>query len=131
MLKSTTRAKRVADLIHDQLAHILLKKISDPRLNDFSLTAVDISPDLRQAKIFYIVLNKDNLKDVRKALAKATGYLRYMLANATQLRYVPQLHFFYDESIERGSRMSEIIDKVIDEDSKFHRDDKKNEPNEK
>lgn len=124
MPKSTTRARRVADLIHQQLARIILKEINDPRLADFSLTAVDVSPDLHQATVFYTVLNKNNLKDVKKALAKATGYLRHLLAGATELRYVPVLHFVYDESIERGSRMSQLINEAVDEDGKLHRDDK-------
>lgn len=131
MPKSTTRARRVADLIQHQLARILLKEINDPRLKDFSLTAVDVSPDLRQATVFYTVLNTDNLKGVEKALSKVSGYLRHLLADATELRYVPQLRFIYDESIERGSRMSALIDKAIDEDTKLHQDGEEDESDRK
>jgi len=131
MPKSTTRAKRVADLIHHQLARILLKEINDPRLKDFSLTAVEVSPDLRQATVFYTVLNSDNLSDIKKALSKASGFLRRHLAETAQLRYVPVLRFVYDESIEKGSRMSVLIDQAIDEDTKLHRDDQEDEPEHK
>src|SRR3990167_6936150 len=115
MPKSTPRAKRVADLIHHELANILIKEINDPRLKDFSLTTVQVSPDLKQAKVFYTTLNEKNLADIKKALLKAAGYLRRLLAGSTELRYIPELRFIHDQSIERGARISSLIDKAIEE----------------
>ena len=127
MSKSPKRARRVADLIHHQLARLLQREINDPRLGKVSLTGVVVSVDLSQAKVFYTLLDKKDLQETQIALNKASGYCRHLLAKVTALRYVPQLHFIYDESIDRGSRMSEIINKAIDADEKQKPAEKKNE----
>ncbi|MFW0093510.1 MAG: 30S ribosome-binding factor RbfA [Coxiella-like endosymbiont] len=108
-MTTTQRQQRVADLIHHQLAVLLKKEVHDPRLVRISITAVSISPDLKQAKIFYTFLENKNRKATQKALDKAIGYLRCLLAEATKLRYVPQLQFAYDESLERAERISSLI----------------------
>ncbi|AAO90928.1 ribosome-binding factor A [Coxiella burnetii] len=110
------RQQRVADLIHQQLAELLKKEVRDSRLSKISLTAVSISPDLKQAKVFYSLLENQNEKEVQKALNKATGYLRHLLAQATVLRYVPKLEFVYDESIERAHRISLLIERALKKD---------------
>ena len=116
MSKSPKRARRIGDLIHHRLAELLQRGISDPRLEKISLTGVEVSVDLGQAKIFYTVLDEADLPDVQMALNKASGYCRHLLAQTTALRFIPQLHFVYDESIERASRISALIDKAVDAD---------------
>lgn len=110
------RAHRVADLIHHQLAQLLKKEINDPRLEKITLTAVDVSPDLKQAKVFFSLLNVDDVKETTAVLDKASGYLRCLLAKSTALRHVPHLHFVYDESIEYGAKLSQLIDDAIHRD---------------
>ena len=105
----TQRQQRIADLIHQQLAKLLKKEVCDPRLSKISLTAAYLSLDLKQAKIFYSLLDKKNEKEVQKALSKAIGYLRCLLAKTITLRYVPKLEFIYDRSIERADRISLLI----------------------
>ena len=118
---TTQRQQRVADLIHHQLAVLLKKEVHDPRLAKISLTAVSVSPDLKQARIFYtlllLLLESEDRKAIQQALNKATGYLRCLLAKATALRYVPQLQFAYDESLERAERISSLINRSIKNDN--------------
>ena len=116
-MTTTQRRQRVADFIHRQLATLLKKEVHDPRLVRISLTAVSISPDLKQAKIFYTFLENEDRKATQKALDKATGYLRCLLAEATKLRYIPQLQFSYDESLERAERIVSLISCTLKNDS--------------
>ena len=113
---TTQRQQRVADLIHHQLAVLLKKEVHDPRLARISLTAVSVSPDLKQAKIFYTLLESEDRKAIQKALDKAIGYFRRLLAEATALRYVPQLQFAYDESLERTEKISSLINRALKND---------------
>ncbi|MBW5802671.1 30S ribosome-binding factor RbfA [Coxiella endosymbiont of Ornithodoros amblus] len=110
------RQQRVAHLIHQQLAELFKKEVRDSRLSKISLTAVSISPDLKQAKVFYSLLENQSGKEVQKALSKATGYLRYLLAQATVFRYVPKLEFVYDGSIERADRILLLIERALKKD---------------
>lgn len=107
------RQQRVADLIHHQLAILLKKEVHDPRLAIISLTAVSVSPDLKQAKVFYTLLESEERKSIQKALDKAIGYLRRLLAEVTALRHVPQLQFAYDESLERAEKISSLINRAL------------------
>ena len=105
--------QRAADLIHQQLATLIKKEVHDPRLTTISLTAVSISSDLKQAKVFYTLLEDQNPQKVQKVLDKAIGYLQCLLAKATVLRYVPKLQFAYDESIARADEISLLIKRAI------------------
>ncbi len=129
-MTESPRKKRVSDLILHQLAELLKREIYDPRLTDISLTAVRLSSDFKQARVFYTVLEQKDRGGVQAALKKAGGYLRHLLADATDLRYVPQLQFVYDESVERGAKISSLIDKALDEDRKLHKNDDGNDENE-
>ncbi|MFW0079132.1 MAG: 30S ribosome-binding factor RbfA [Coxiella endosymbiont of Haemaphysalis qinghaiensis] len=112
------RQQRVADLIHQQLAQLFKKEVHDPRLTLISLTAVSVSRDLKQAKVFYTLLEDQNPQMVQKALEKATSYLRYLLAEVTALRYVPKLQFTYDELIERADKISLLLKRVMQDTDK-------------
>ncbi len=112
---SSKRPRRIADLIHQQLATLLKKEVSDPRLEKVSITAVEMTPDLGTARIFFTAHGETDpkvLKEIDKAFVKSTGYLRRLLAGATALRYVPKLVFIFDKSIEYGAELSSLINKV-------------------
>lgn len=111
--KYKRQQQRVADLIHQQLAKLLKQKVYDPRLTKISVTAVSVSIDLKQAKVFYTLLEDQNSQKVQKVLDKAMGYLQHLLAEATILRYVPKLQFAYDESVERANKISLLIKQAM------------------
>jgi ribosome-binding factor A len=97
-----------------------MHEIRDPRLGGLlSVTAVDTSPDLKYAKVFISVMgSEEEKKQVEKGLAAASGYLRRGLGERLTLRYVPQLSFYRDDSIERGSLLLEMIDDVVTDDDR-------------
>jgi len=100
----------------------LLRNIKDPRINQgmISITAVDTTGDLSQAKVYLSVYDLKSKKDFQKGLKSASGHLRYELGRALKLRHTPQLQFELDESIERGANIASILnelDIIPDEDA--------------
>jgi len=116
---STRRIARVNDLIRKEISELLMREIRDPRLGGLlSVTEVDTSPDLRHAKVFVSVMGSEEEKrGVEEGLAAASGFLRRSLGERLSLRHIPQLDFQRDESIERGSRLLELIKEVAPGDS--------------
>ncbi len=110
MAKSSKRILQTADLIQRELAQIIRREISDPRLTQLTITGVDVAPDLGSARVYYTVYDKEQLPEVKKALTKALGYMRHQLSVVTALRHTPQLHFVYDESILYGEHLGKLIE---------------------
>lgn len=114
MPKDYSRTLRVADQIQRELADLFDHEIKDPRVGMITLTGVEVDRDYAHAKVFYTTLgNKEDNLLVKKALEHAKGFLRSSLSHRMRLRTVPQLQFIYDESVERGVRLSNLIDKAI------------------
>jgi len=92
----------------------LLRDIKDPRINQgmISITAVDTTGDLGQAKVYLSVYDLKSKKDFLKGLKSASGHLRYELGRALSLRHTPQLQFELDESIERGANIASILNEL-------------------
>ena len=117
MPKDYSRSLRIADQIQREIADLIRNELKDRRVGMITLTGVEVSQDYAHAKIFYTTLGsiEDNfLTD--KGLEHATGFLRSQLSHRLRLRVVPQLHFIYDESVERGIRLSQLIDKAVEQD---------------
>lgn len=117
MARSVKRSRQVADIIRHELAYGLKKEVQDPRLRDLSITLVEVSTDLRHANIYFVLPAQTDHVAVEQALLKAKGFLRSMLADKLAMRYVPNIAFVYDKALERGSRISELIDQVLPRDS--------------
>jgi len=109
---SKGRPRKVAELIQRELSDLLLREVRDPRIGMVTLTAVDVSPDLSHAKVFFTVLGEDRKEAAWRALNRAAGFLRSQLAHRIKLYAMPELRFVYDESVERGDRLSRLIDSV-------------------
>ena len=114
MPKDYSRTLRVADQIQRELADLFDHEIKDPRVGMITITGVEVDRDYAYAKVFYTTLGskEDNLL-VKKGLERAKGFLRSSLSHRMMLRTVPQLQFVYDESVERGVRLSNLIDEAI------------------
>ena len=107
------RADRVADLIKQEISDILRREVHDPRIANITLTDVKLTDDLRSARIYFVELGKDRVSEgVEKGLAKAKGFLKRELGKRMQLRYIPELNFFYDPSFEYGSRIEKLLKEV-------------------
>lgn len=118
MPKEFNRSERVAQTITRQLAMILRNEVNDPRVSSLTITEVEVTKDLRQAKIFVTSLNEDQaqIEDTMGALDKANGFLRRALAKVIDMRHCPNLIFVYDNSISEGARISALIDKALNKD---------------
>ena len=111
----THRIERVNNLIRQEISELLQRQVKDPRLGDFvTVTEVSTSSDLRFAKVFVSgISDKLEKEEIITILAGASGFLRKELAKRLRLRYIPELSFRWDDSIEHGSHLQELIDKVV------------------
>lgn len=113
MPKDYSRSERVADQIQRELAQLIQQEIQDPRVHLVTVSAVRVSKDLSQATVFVSSLDKGHeIKEQIEALNHAAGFLRHGLAQRMRLRVVPNIRFRYDESIERGVRLTHLIDEL-------------------
>jgi ribosome-binding factor A len=106
------RSDRIADLLQREIADLLFRRVRDPRLAGLTITGVDVSPDLQNAKIFYCIFGEAGEEEKAGAasgLAKARSFIRQELGKRVQLRYMPQLDFRYDGSFEYGDRIERIL----------------------
>ncbi|QDY40791.1 30S ribosome-binding factor RbfA [Candidatus Pantoea soli] len=121
MAKEFGRPQRVAQELQKEIAIILQREIKDPRLGMMvTVSGVEVSRDLAYAKVFVTFLNdkdEEAVKNGLKALKEASGYIRILLGKAMRLRIVPELTFFYDNSLIEGMRMSNLVSNVIRNDA--------------
>ncbi len=110
----TRRTERINDLIREELSELLRRSVKDPRLHNFvTVTEVEVSPDLRYAKVFISVLGTEAEKnDVFKALESAGGFLRHELGERLGLRRIPELSFRHDDTMERADRIMRLLKEV-------------------
>ena len=108
------RLRRVADQIHRELSMLLATQIKDPRVGMVTLTGVEVSPDLAHARVHFTTLgDADALALTEAGLKRAAGFLRSELGHRLKLRVTPELRFVYDASVERGVRLSRLIDDAV------------------
>jgi ribosome-binding factor A len=114
-MADSSRRQRVADQIQKELAGLIQREMKDPRLGMVTVSAVDVSRDLAYADVYITILGKnddDERKQTLSILTRGGGFLRSKLARAMKLRIVPALRFRYDESIERGVYLSNLIEEA-------------------
>jgi len=104
------RADRIADLVLKELAEVLLRRVKDPRLADITLTKVEVSPDLRHAKVYYSLLGDDERRNkAAVGLESAKGFVKRELGKRLQLRRMPDISFYFDASLEHGSHIDRLL----------------------
>jgi ribosome-binding factor A len=109
-----SRRARIADQIQRELAETIRVELRDPRVGLITLTGVELSRDQSHAKVFFTVLGAESAaEDAAEGLQRAAGFLRTQLAHRLTTRKVPELHFEFDESVERGVRLSRLIDEAV------------------
>lgn len=111
------RADRIADLILKELAEVLFRRVKDPRLAGITLTNVEVSPDLRHAKVYYSLLG-DNEKrnETAVGLESAKGFVKRELGKRLQLRRIPDISFYFDASLEQGSNIDRLLAELKESD---------------
>jgi ribosome-binding factor A len=107
------RVERVNSLIRQEISELLQREVKDPRLGNFiTVTEVSTSSDLKYAKVFVSSIGGGSRQETLTVLAAASGFFRREMARHLKLRYIPELSFQWDDSIERGAHLLELIDDV-------------------
>jgi ribosome-binding factor A len=115
-MSTHNRPERVAQMVQQLLGEIFARGMRDPRIGFVTITGVKMSPDLREARVYWTVHgDTEQRKHTAKGLENARGFLRRAMGGELTLRVVPELHFTYDEAIDRGERIEQLIRQVHDE----------------
>jgi len=114
------RSNRVADQIHKEVSALLIKGLKDPRVGFVTITAVEVTPDMHLARIYFSVMGSESdRKNTEKGLKSSAPYLRRELGKRLRMRYVPDLLFQFDHSLAYGNRIDSLLRQITTE----HTDD--------
>lgn len=110
------RAARVAEVIRNELSILLVQRVRDPKLQEVSISRVELTDDLRHAKVFFTLLSgPQRASQARRSLEKATGFMRSHLAKTLNLRFTPELRFWYDEEFEEVVKIERLLNDIARE----------------
>ena len=113
---SSRRAKRVGELMKHEISDLIQKSIKAPHLGFVTVTEVDLTNDLRYARVFVSVYGEDKENSpTLKSLKKANGFIRSQLARRIRLRHCPEIEFLWDSSIEQGAKIFKLLEEITDE----------------
>jgi ribosome-binding factor A len=104
------RSEKLGDLIREEVSRILIKGLKDPRIGFATITKVDVSDDLREAKIYYSIFGDEREKaESYEGLQSAKGFIKRELGRRVRMKYMPEINFIFDDSLEYGSRIEELL----------------------
>lgn len=110
---ASRRVERVSDLIKQQVSNIISNDLKDPRVGFVTVTSVDLSRDLRHAKVYISVMGSDEDRErTMEALNRASGFMRTSLGNKIRIRHIPELLFRYDDSYEYAARIAVVMKQI-------------------
>src|SRR5437762_448174 len=110
------RSDRLAHELRNEISYIIARELKDPRVGFATITNARVSPDLRHARIFVSVFGSpEQQKETLAALNRAVGFIRRQISGRLKLRHSPELQFSFDDSIEHGARMDELLAQVNQE----------------
>jgi ribosome-binding factor A len=112
------RIDKVENLIKEEISLIFLYKMQDPSIGFVTITAVKVSPDLKIAKIYISVLEKEKRESVMKKVKASTGFIRSELASRIRIKFVPELKFFLDDTLDYVEKIEGLIKKIHENDNK-------------
>lgn len=121
-MSSFARTDRVGQQMQREIAELVRLEINDPRVKLVTITGVEVARDYSHAKIFFTRLDGKHA-EAQQGLERAAGFIRSQLARSLKLRIMPQLHFVYDASVERGTQLSKLIDDAVASDQRNHQED--------
>jgi ribosome-binding factor A len=126
------RADRVGEEIRKTIAHMLIEgDLRDARLQACTITAVEMADDLREGKVFFSLLGNPGVREeALHAFNRAAGFVRTEVARRLELRYAPALRFYFDPSMERAARLSELIKEARERDEAARREKEKEDADE-
>jgi ribosome-binding factor A len=112
------RSRRLADQIYRRISEVCYTELSDPRLEGVQLTGVRLTKDLRIARIYFHVMDADDgkIKAVKSALQSASGFFKRAIGEEVQLKFMPELEYFYDETEDVRERIDKIFEDLANKD---------------
>jgi len=123
-MPSEERARRIANRILEEIADLLIKEVSDPRLQMVTITDVKVDRELAYATIYFSILDDPSrVEEVKAGLERARGFLRSQLASRIRLRSFPQLRFRYDPTSVQVARIEELLAEIKKEQDAIEEDD--------
>jgi ribosome-binding factor A len=104
-----------------------MRKVKDPRVRSVTLTGIDLSSDLKIAKLYYSLIGgREEIQEAQNGLTSAKGFIKHEVGSRLDLKYLPEIVFKYDPSLEQGDHMEKIFEKIRKEESLAHPQEKKN-----
>jgi ribosome-binding factor A len=108
-----SRPRRVADQLRAEISDLLAREVQDPGVGFVTITHVNVSPDLQVSRVYYTTLGDDNARrETARALKRAVPFLRRQIGRRLRLKRIPEIEFFFDEAIERGDRIEQILQEI-------------------
>jgi ribosome-binding factor A len=108
------RPERLAEQIKEEISLIVAGELEDPRIGMVTVTEARLSPDLKHARVFVSVMGDESqIAESMKALNRASGFVRRQLGGTLRLKYVPELHFTYDDTVRSASRIEELLSEEV------------------
>ncbi|KPJ50907.1 hypothetical protein AMJ40_01560 [candidate division TA06 bacterium DG_26] len=112
------RRVRVGDLLQREISQIIERELKDPRIGFLTITKVDLSVDLRSARVYYSVLgNEDEKGRSAEGLRSAKGFIKKLLGQRTRLKYLPDIEFVFDDSLAREEHLESILEELKDDEA--------------
>ncbi len=108
---------RIASNLVKEISYILMTEVKDPDVKFVTVTDCKVTSDLSFAKVYVTIFNQDRIEQTMSALKTARGFIRHELRDRVDIRHIPELEFIYDESIEYGKKIEEIIDQIHEEEN--------------
>lgn len=113
---SGKRSTRVGDQILRFIAGLLIEKIRDPRVSRVTLTDIDLSSDLKNARIYFSVMGTEvEIEEALTGLESAKGFIKRELGKGSHLRYIPEITFSHDPTLETGNRLEQLFKRIESE----------------
>jgi len=106
------RSQRVGDLLREEIADIIMRRVKDPRLGFVTVTGVDITDDLKIAKVYVSILKDEERETALSILNAAKNFIRSEVGKRVRMKFIPTLEFRVDESIERGDRIDRLLREI-------------------
>lgn len=108
---------RIASNLVKEISYILMTEVKDPDIKFVTVTDCRVTNDLSYAKVYVTIFNQDRVNQTMQALKDASGFIRHELTDRVDIRHIPELEFVYDESIEYGKKIENIIEQIHEEDA--------------
>src|SRR4030042_3525928 len=106
------RSQRVSDLLREEIADIAIHRLKDPRIGFITITGVDVTDDIKMAKIFVSVLKNEDKKTTLDILNSAKSFIRSELSKRLRMKSIPSIEFMLDSSIEYGDKIDKLLKKI-------------------